>query len=602
MILVYRYGLLRPTENAELAREQMRLAHVYRNTLTYIERGRRDAIRAAEEAYGNIPELMKTFSEADKAVEAAASAIKKDRQKTRLRAIDPVLKRSLREARGVAKDAHRALREARQKLREDVEFLKITDLINERGLELTRSARKYSKVFWGSYLLVEDAAMAAKRAPLYDGPEPHDPRYVGRFRGEGSLGIQTQGGLAAEKAFGEGTMLRIAPLNEEAWHSPVRGVRRRLSRTVFSLRVGSDEHRGPIFARFPMVMHRPFPDGSVIKRATVHCRKHADREEWSVEFTVDVPETMRLCGKGTVAIDIGWRVLPDGIRVASWVGDDGGSGEFVLSNKDISSLQYATKLRSIRDQSFDRARATLLVLLEPLSELPPWLLDAKKTLPLWRNIRRLAELSVAWREKRFSGDEAAFDALEAWRYDEHHLWRWEANQRIGALRRRRDIYRVFAKDLSSHYERVIWEDFDIRDVAERADVAEETGENLVARTNRQMIAVSDFRRTVMLAFTTRGGSSETVKGARTTITCNVCGLVEKFDAATYISHTCTGCGTLWDQDENAGHNLLRRWKEKESEPEVAAEEAPGEGRWARAARMRREKEARMSSGAEVSER
>jgi hypothetical protein len=44
-IRVYQYGLKAPTQNADLVREQMILAHRYRNTLTEIERGRRSAIR-----------------------------------------------------------------------------------------------------------------------------------------------------------------------------------------------------------------------------------------------------------------------------------------------------------------------------------------------------------------------------------------------------------------------------------------------------------------------------------------------------------------------------------------------------------------------------
>jgi transposase len=342
-----------------------------------------------------------------------------------------------------------------------------------------------------------------------------------------------------------------------------------------------------------MVMHRPFPPESVVKRAAVRCRKFADREEWSVEFTVELAtERPKTCGKGTVAIDVGWRALPDGIRVASWVGDDGEKGEFLLTHAELSSLGYASKLRSIRDQSFDKARAELIAAIGVVPEHPPWMAQVLATLPLWRNIRRLADLSMSWRENRFLGDEVAFEALEKWRYNEHHLWRWEAHQRIGSIRHRRDVYRVFASELAKRYERVVWEDFDLREVATRADVSQETAENQTARTNRQVVAVSDFRRTVALAFTGRGGSSETVRGAETTIECHACGHIEKFDKAANISHLCAACGALWDQDENAGHNLLARWKEQEAERTGETPAAPAEGRWERAERLRREKEAR----------
>lgn len=593
MILVYRYGLLRPTENAAAAREQIRRAHAYRNTLTWIERGRRQAVRTAEETYGNVPALMKTFVEADKAVSAIVEAMRKERSKTRTRAVSADLKTELKTKRDVRKEALRALREARARLRDDPAFVQLTDDINERALILHKSARSQCGVFWGTYIMVEDAMTAAKKAPLYDGADPHNPRFS-RFSGEGSLGVQLQGGMSSEHVFGSDTRIRIAKVDPEAWHSPVRGVRRRLSRTVLYLRIGSDAARAPIWAAWPMVMHRPLPEGSAIKRVAVRCRRFANREEWSAEFTVELASARPTVGKGTVAIDIGWRVLPEGIRIASYVGDDGERGELVLGHDVISSLQYASKLRSIRDKNFNEARGALLASLETLSELTPWMANIQATLPLWRNVRRLADVSVAWRENRFLGDEEAFEALEKWRYNEHHLWSWEANQRIGSLRRRQDIYRVFAKKLADRYERVVWEDFDLRDMAVKADVAAESSENQTARSNRQAVGVSYFRRTVANAFTARGGSSETVPAADTTMTCNVCGTLNKFDKAALVAHTCDGCGATWDQDENAGHNLLARWKKHEAERRESAKPA-AETRWERAERLRREKEARRSA-------
>ena len=44
--IVYQYGLLPPTRNAELVNDQMRLAHRYRNVLVEIERDRRTQVSA----------------------------------------------------------------------------------------------------------------------------------------------------------------------------------------------------------------------------------------------------------------------------------------------------------------------------------------------------------------------------------------------------------------------------------------------------------------------------------------------------------------------------------------------------------------------------
>jgi transposase len=93
-----------------------------------------------------------------------------------------------------------------------------------------------------------------------------------------------------------------------------------------------------------------------------------------------------------------------------------------------------------------------------------------------------------------------------------------------------------------------------------------------------------------------------VDAVDSTRTCHVCGLVEKFDAKQYIFHACSGCGSTWDQDDNAAANLLDRYREREREEKKAARARKGkkpivvevvsESRWAKARRMAAEKTAR----------
>ena len=44
-MIVYKYRLAAPHEGGDIVLAQMRLAHIYRNTLTEIENGRRTAVR-----------------------------------------------------------------------------------------------------------------------------------------------------------------------------------------------------------------------------------------------------------------------------------------------------------------------------------------------------------------------------------------------------------------------------------------------------------------------------------------------------------------------------------------------------------------------------
>jgi transposase len=71
-----------------------------------------------------------------------------------------------------------------------------------------------------------------------------------------------------------------------------------------------------------------------------------------------------------------------------------------------------------------------------------------------------------------------------------------------------------------------------------------------------------------------------VPSKNTTRTCNVCGVVHPFDAKHNIwrEPVCPECGSTWDQDENAGVNILRVWQERESGPPSGPRPAKAAGR------------------------
>lgn len=609
--MVYRYGLLAPIEEASRVHEQMRLAHAYRNTLTEIERGRRAAERASLSGVAEVAGAEREAAEASAAEARAVEAIRAERAKTRKRKVPEALTGALAAARSVKKAALTALYEQRKVLRKAESGF--TDRLNGLAAELQRSARNHSGVFWGTYLLIEAAAQASRKMPLYDGTEPNDPRFT-RWTGEGEVGMQIQKGMTAERLVRD-RRLRIDPVDERAWYSESRGERRRLSRTTLRLRVGSaGRRRDPIWAAWPMVMHRPLPKGAIIKGATVHLRRIGPRDEWSVTLTVVVPEmtSVRRCGSGVVAIDVGWRQMAGEntdteLRIARWRSENGEAGELRLPSWCIGGLRRAESLRSTRDQNLDLARPWFCsILRDQLDGAPEWFLAATKSIHAWRSSARFAALVLRWEKNRWPGDEAAYEALEAWRYDDHHLWAWESSQRTSSLRHRREVYRIFAADLARRFDTLVLEKFNKSALAKRPPTgADEKAENEVARSNRQLVAVSELCLVATHAFTGRGGTAVQVPCEYTTLTCHACGVVERFDAAGHISHACSACGAGWDQDDNAAANLLTRWRERPSGGETLGtarvgekasdSTAPGETRWARAKRLRAEKEVRKGT-------
>lgn len=599
---VYKYGLLAPTDGAALVHEQMLAAHRYRNTLVEIERGRRAALRKLDREQEVLVPLRQVIDAAETELLAALASVKACRSASRSRSDTEGQRARVRLARVAKRDALAFWRQRRIDLRDDPETISARALIEDRAHELRTNARAHCQTYWGTYLLIEDADMAARKMPLYDGLEPSDPHFV-RWQGDGHVGVQLQGGMSASEALSNNdTRFRIAPVDEKAWFSKVRGERRRMSRTFVKLRLGTGDGRSPIWGTWPMIMHRPIPEGGRIKRATVSLKHRGPREEWSIEITVDMPELVHTtCGKGAVALDVGWRVMTDEIRVGRWYAENGESGELRMPIAILGGFKKTEDLRSIRDKNFNAARNALKIAIAVLPEVPEWLQTATRTLSQWRALTKLAALAKRWKTNRFNGDKTAYDNLEAWRYHDYHLWSWETSQAIKTLRRRKNEYRVFAAQLATRFETLVMEKFDLRAVAKRPLPETPVTENETARYSRQISSVSELRLILAQAFTGRGGYSVAVPAENTTKICNHCGSIEHWDQAAELHHACDACGTVWDQDDNAARNLLVRWKEIErlrvaktagssrNEQKDTESKDISENRWVRAKRMANEK-------------
>lgn len=611
--LVYKYGLRPPTMNADLVRAQMRAGHDYRNRLIEIERQRRAAIRPLL----GTPELEAAVQKTQLEVEEADREIRRLRSATRSRSETKEQRERLSLAKVARAAAKAALSEERKRLNTDPAIQAAKDRINEENGAAKRAARNAPETpYWGTYLLSEDAMQkAVADTPLFSGMEPNDPRFR-RWAGEGAVGVQLQGGLPVSGVFGADTQLQIVaakPPPPRKDGKPVKVGTKDFR--VLRVRVGS-EGRMPIWAEFPMLMHRPLPHDAIIKTVVVKLHKQARFERWLVYFTVSAEAEEPTCGTGAVAIDVGWRSMGDGsLRVATWMGEDGRRGELRLSADNIKRLRKPEDLRRIRDLQFDGAKAALANAVAKMAKIPDWLTEALTTLHAWKSQARLARVCQQWAENRFEGDEEIFFSLADptnrdekghradWLGKDRHLWEYEAGAQRRALANRKQGYRVWAKELSLRYRTIVWEDFDLRRIAERPDKVE----NETARSNRQVVATSELRLSADHAFARAGGRSEKVDAIESTRECAGCHHVDVFDAAADIQHRCSACGVLWDQDENAAENILHRFLERErasaASPPVGAREAglPSdvhamvESRWVKARRKRAERDARLGA-------
>lgn len=622
---IWSFGVQRPPEETATAiSDQLRLANRYYNARIELCRERRRALREARlRLVPRLAELEDQYDAVQIALEAARQELRDLRRRDRRRTEAPTQHREqitalIAEARSVGRllTAERravsaATKAARQSLQQresldgadrsavdatlDATPRALLDLVDEeaaiweRFYEGGRVSRANCGVYWGTYLLIEQAVETADKKS-----ERGDPRFR-RFDGSGRIGIQIQGGVTTEDLFaGRSNLLQIDPLPPDQWDTRSG---RRHARTTARIRIGSQGRaRAPVWAELSILLHRPLPPG-VIKTAWVLVRRVGPSVRYDLQLAIEAPSFARRSrGTGTVALDVGWRSLPNGnLRVAYWVDDSGRHGSLELPESLRMSYGLPETLRSHRDTHFEAARAHLRAWLDRQSSLPDWLSEATSHIAHWRDPRRLAVLArrlaaenapdasrlfAAWREERLAErprhdlfgpaslisqwlsahgvrDEATRVAtyLYFWAAKNRHLYEWEANQRDKVLGHRKDIYCQWATWLVATYGTIVLEDFDLRSVAKRAKPEEEDDPYQAVRHNRTIAAISELRGAIADRAVT--GALVTRPASRTTITCHACGHCEDFDREAELVHTCPGCRSTWDQDRNAAINLLR---------------------------------------------
>lgn len=639
-ILVYKYGLLAPSQGEDVVREQMRLAHRYRNVRVEIERGRRAAVRDAEIASG-LHDAKVTLDAAKASLDAALAAAAAERAATGARKASWVIGDAVKSARAAVSAASKAFTAKRSSVRDAVAAE--TDRITAIANEAKKSARAHSGVYWGTYFLVDAAAeQSFGDTPTWHRGAPCDPEFL-RWSGEGRIGIHIQDGADANDLDGS-TLVRVMPptpppselarwarkrerLGDPNW-MPREGKGAANARDLW-LRVGSDG-RAPVWSVFPMILHRPIPAGARIKGATVQVKRIGTREEWSALLTIDVPDESRVesCGAGgAVAVHFGWRAMGDrGIRVAVVLDEHGTREEVFLGTDAIASLRVADGIESVRD----KAMLGVLKVLAPavrsaVAGMPERLARDASTLHAWRSPDRLRGFVRAWDAAGAPGGNAnCVDAVAmrehtpeparsrlpqentvrafalAWERHDRHLCDYAAGQRVGAQRARRERYRILAARIARTYGVLVLDDADRSKLARREKGP--TGEDTTidrAQSNRVLAAVSELEGALKDAFHSRGGVTKEVPAAGETVTCNTCRSCMEVGLELLVQ--CRTCDVFMDQDYNAVRNKLDAWRERfgsaqtsgaaRNAAEPLADSVPAQSKWTKRKAKRAEKTA-----------
>lgn len=532
----YAYGCLAPTAGGEVALEQLRAARRYYNTLVELTRARTAAIRKALTS-PEIANIDARIAEANEDIETVVAAIKAKSIKERRRQASPKIKL----LKAHRKELWAKRKEAVAAIKDDPVVQATIKRIIADHYAAQKKARAGSGCHWGT------AAMVLRSVP-----QSGEPKFK-RWDGAGLLAIQAIKGCPIS---GDGESFGIGQFRVERGERTLRDGRSVASWTL-KLRVGSNG-KEPVWAEFPLVLHRDPPAGSAVKWVYVTRRRLGPNYVWRAILVLERAEgfaslTHRASG-GRVAVDIGWRKrhLQHGssMRAAYWCGDDGRCGELVLDERLIGGLRKVESLQAIRDTHFDQAKAAVLAI---RGSAPDWFQEMAQHAHQWRSARKLAMLVRKWKDNRFPGDGVVFDALWAWRTKDRHLWGWQANGRQNILARRRQVYRNFAAWLRARYREVVIERFDLRVFAERAETGEEETQPIQEiRWQRHAAGLSTLRQ----ALRESGMDCREVSAVHTTQRCTECGCVDRDLDADKIVVRCTACGVEIDQDLRACLNLL----------------------------------------------
>lgn len=554
---IFSYGAKAPTENLELVSQQMALAHRYRNRLVELEFERRAKVnQSLRELSPNLLQLEADLQAAESALDGARTNIRENHKQDRKRTGGTT------ESKRLVAEARQELRDLRVKRKETRTALFQSDPWKAKQEEIDAWTNAESKrlrsecgVFWGSYLFVEQSCSGLRRgAP---------PKFM-RWNGDGHLAVQIQGGMTPEEAFGcLDNRLRIKPLPDDAYRvrasdgklAPIRSK----CRTLVHFRIESTDTGKPIWAGVPITLHRPLPQDARIKWVHLIRKRIATKCEWKVQFVLSRPsgwDQPDRAKTGRVGIDVGWRMNKDrSLRVAYYIGDDGGQGELTLPADWLHEMRRTEKIHGYRDDRLNIVRPRLARWLDFQPTKPDWLVEGAANLAQWKSPARFAALAFRWKENRFSGDETVYKWLEVWRRRDRHLYEFEANLRDQLQHRREDIYRVFVAKMRRAYKTAVIEDMDLRDYhklpeAENDNVPQYERDML--KTHLRDACLSLLRRCLVESM----AEIVAVPAENTTRECPRCFVVTVFDSRK-LDKPCQGCGMVEDQDKVAATVLLQ---------------------------------------------
>lgn len=357
-------------------------------------------------------------------------------------------------------------------------------------------------------------------------------------------------------------------------------------------------HLGETRVPFRVLLHRPLPAGVILKRFALLGRlerafapldQHNPGWRWSFQVTLEMPPQPALPRvKRAMAIDVGWRVLDEGLRVA--VVTDGEHCWELRIPWDMSRrCQRAFMMRHpgrhstntwediIRIQQAKDAALEGVKVAVGNEERQHWPQEAQHMVAHLATMRVGGLMRLAY-ILRNAG--CLPDWYAAWIAQDQLLWRRWRRQQLHLLQARNALYQLFAWWIAHHADVVTWEDdLGLKGMAE-ADRDATAYQLDAARRYRQMAGLSSLRQYCRTALTKYGRQLVPHATADTSRRCPVAGCGAPIVPGPELERECAR-GHWEDQDVSAALVMWQDLPDPPAPPEPPVILRPGQEALAR---------------------
>lgn len=562
---VYQYGVYNlPPQLPDAAFQQLLLQNRFWNALVEADRANEaDYLAIVNNASDHVRHILSQIEQVELQISTLRDRHQQEkidqRTKTPVSATKDAIKALVTEMKALKSAKKESIAASKEAIKPQL------DRLNEQHKATCKALRQQyaaAGLYWCNYNKVADSYRRARAAMLGKRGKGQSAQLnFHRFDGGGYFEVQIQGGMKPSDLFtGASQQLQIDPVDPAAWYSTSRAARRRASRTTGRIRVTS-EGVAPVWLPFQVTIHRPLPDHGEIKAANITRRKIGGKWDYRLNITVVTPETDVIHPQpwNRAAIDIGWRIIDDEIRVAYLLDDNGHALDLRLDDSYRATSERLETLQGIIDQNFAQAKQHFINLVRyadrtskdfPL-DLPAEDIDQIETrLPHWRSAAKLVRIVDEMRPTQ----DADVQQLRAWAKKHKHLYEWQANLRHKQQGRRRDLYRRTARALCEQYGEIVLEEFALPDVL--SETPDDPHWQHFRRRAAKIASPGYLRQEIERCAAETGTVIVKSPAAGTTISCPKCQSTVKTDPCDNIRLHCASCGYTYDQDHGACQNLL----------------------------------------------